>query len=171
MHLTGCGKDYHVRLNNDYTLVRCNNDNIAIYYDGEENFNNTSRKVFIRETIQPLSFGMIVPPKVSNYRISGGIVYGFVDHIKSNEKLLGIGTSSPRYTDNFSGYFILDTENHVCILGLSKLEWYKKLDEYGVLVHECPCPAIVRSPENDATSPEVASETQDDPDETDANNE
>ena len=73
LSFTGCNSDYHVNLSNGYTLVRCNSHNIAIYYDGDE---EVSRKVFIRESPQPETWGMIVPPKISNYDTCGSVVFG-----------------------------------------------------------------------------------------------
>ena len=62
--------------------------------------------------------------------------------MKENDDLLGMKSSEPMYTSDFSGFFILDTDTHECYLGLSESAWHDKLTTLGVVV-----PPISLAPE------------------------
>jgi hypothetical protein len=117
----GCQR-YPQDLGNDYALVRCNASDIAIFSIDEDD--ETRTQIYIKDTPQKhILTGRPVPPKIIAYGKEGNVVYGKIIRIPENENAL----KRYNFSSDFSGYFILNTSNRTCILGLSDKEWQDKL--------------------------------------------
>ncbi len=102
--MDGCS-DYAKPLPNGYELNRTNASTILIFTPEED---------YPRE--------IIVPPKIVSWGRVKDVVFGEV-------------VDSPNSSvseDSVPGYFILDTQNGVVLLGLSEEEWLKELKSLGI---------------------------------------
>jgi hypothetical protein len=113
-------------LSDDYTLVRINSDDISIFLDYDKR--EIDVQVYIRDKTKPEEWtrSVAVPTKIVSYGQEGHIVFGEI------KKVLGSYDFYKKYSEDVSGFFVLDMNEHKCILGLDKANLDKKLAEYGI---------------------------------------